>query len=378
MARRKFNNPQKDRARYHDSIRDMEYFRDRYTETRNEAPYSYITRFFRGDSDEAYNKNRLYYKQYQQAKDYVTDYRQHYIYDKEKEKNSYSAPKFKVAVKDFGRVADTAIREFPLEDVYGYYRTSNIRSNNRNTQAIAAALALNYGIRAGKKIYKMGKNMLFPREEKDNKAIRLPWKPNSVDIVDNKKAWQVKGFQYHDLPFSERDSSSEIKCFDAYYDNLVTNMGRFSLCNWVQTGTDFDDVVGTKIIMKKLIYQVYLNLTSPDTNNVIRIMIVYDYQPTSSPPIGTDLLVGTNALNFTNLSNRDRWLILYDKFYTVNVNNPNQIVQGVLDLKNLETTCSRDTVTYYPVFGRLYIFMTHLSSVIYTIATNTRVRYCNY
>lgn len=93
------------------------------------------------------------------------------------------------------------------------------------------------------------------------------------------------------------------------------------LLNGVSQGSDYTNRIGRKITMTSVFFRCTSSLaTSPNAISIpVRIMIVYDEQTNGADPAGTDLLqTPANAMALTNLSNRDRFKILYDKIRTIN------------------------------------------------------------
>jgi len=115
--------------------------------------------------------------------------------------------------------------------------------------------------------------------------------------------------------FGTRRTITEKKTVDVDPTALViTTTPTFNLLNGIATGTDFTDRIGRKVALKSLYMR--WNLTAEDqtvTDNLARILIVYDNQTNGAAPIIGDILKSSNPLSQLNLNNRDRFKILYDK-----------------------------------------------------------------
>jgi len=94
----------------------------------------------------------------------------------------------------------------------------------------------------------------------------------------------------------------------------VTSTATFNLLNGIATGTDFTDRIGRKVNLKSLFIR--YNVGPEDqtvTDNLVRILVVYDNQTNGAAPIIGDVLKSANSLSQLNLNNRDRFKVLWDK-----------------------------------------------------------------
>jgi len=113
---------------------------------------------------------------------------------------------------------------------------------------------------------------------------------------------------------------------------------RCPLLNGIATGTDYNARIGRKIMMKSIAlrYEIQMYMSDQASYNqanpqVVRVMLVYDKAPTgTTPPIWSDILDGNTAWNdaysvsdttpcFNNLSNRTRFVTLYDRLHNLGV-----------------------------------------------------------
>lgn len=103
----------------------------------------------------------------------------------------------------------------------------------------------------------------------------------------------------------------------------ITTTGSFTLLNGIVQGTDINQRIGRKIILRSIFLRAYVyvepavNPTSPllAAAQVGRIMLVWDRQANATTPAVTDILqtVAVNAQ--LNLANRDRFVILKEKMF---------------------------------------------------------------
>lgn len=116
----------------------------------------------------------------------------------------------------------------------------------------------------------------------------------------------------------------ELKTIDV--DNIsggVPAAGNITLLNGVSQGTDYTDRIGRKIMLKSILWRgfIYPNpaVTLPG-GSFCRIMIFYDCQTNATAPSVSDVLQTTSYDSPLNLTNRDRFKVMFDKFYAVNSN----------------------------------------------------------
>jgi len=146
-----------------------------------------------------------------------------------------------------------------------------------------------------------------------------------IFYADKQQAALAIRRQKGNLPASFNPSGTEIKAVDvppADYGFLLVGTGSsFTLLNGVQTGTAFFNRIGSRIEMKNLHIRGNIRLNATTAQEaVLRLIIVYDRQPTGSLPNITDLLqsrdqdgnVDNNGASEINLDLRDRFSILRD------------------------------------------------------------------
>lgn len=94
--------------------------------------------------------------------------------------------------------------------------------------------------------------------------------------------------------------------------------GSIILINGVAQGTDFTSRIGRKFQMKSLLlrFTIFSGSTAilPAT---ARWLVVYDKQANAAAPAVTDILDAVTTTSNGNLTNRDRFIIIYDKIHVI-------------------------------------------------------------
>jgi len=97
----------------------------------------------------------------------------------------------------------------------------------------------------------------------------------------------------------------------------VSSAGTVVLLNGVSQGTDYTNRIGRKIRMKSILYKttiLQLATVSNPTGTIVRVMLIYDNQTNASAPTVTDVLLTAEVDSPLNLTNRDRFRVLTDKW----------------------------------------------------------------
>lgn len=98
----------------------------------------------------------------------------------------------------------------------------------------------------------------------------------------------------------------------------ITTAGAVTLLNGVTQGADINNRIGRKITMKSILFRGFIlpSTTSAPNGDTVRFLLVYDTQPNSPAAIAlvTDILNSANYYAPLNLSNRDRFRVLCDKY----------------------------------------------------------------
>jgi len=124
-------------------------------------------------------------------------------------------------------------------------------------------------------------------------------------------------------------SGAEIKAIDildATYGFTAPAGGtQITLLNGIQTGTGFFNRIGSRIEMKSLRIRGFIYYALTSIQDAVRIIVVYDRQPTGALPTIANLLQGRDQVGTTqtagsseiNLDNRDRFTIVRDHRITI-------------------------------------------------------------
>lgn len=193
---------------------------------------------------------------------------------------------------------------------------------------------------------------------------------------------------------------AELKAFDtAQAQSVFATPANFTALNVPVTGTDYFNRIGRKIYMKNVhIRGVVNNLATSTTQEMVRMLIVYDSQPNTAFPVIADILQNANVAAATsvssdiNLVNRERFTILRDKQIIVypvtntagaltNLTIPDPIAQTYninefVKLKGLETTYNVTSGgTIADVTSGSLLFVTFGASGAWQINFHSRLRF---
>jgi len=108
----------------------------------------------------------------------------------------------------------------------------------------------------------------------------------------------------------------------------VNTTGSFTLLACPVPGTDMDDRIGRKVLLKSFYIRGYVATEWADTSCAVdanlsvqaqqcRMIVFFDLQPNGSAPAVTDLLTGASSVAMLNLNNRDRFKVLVDKQFVL-------------------------------------------------------------
>jgi len=155
---------------------------------------------------------------------------------------------------------------------------------------------------------------------------KLPTKKKTGSVTKKRKTSRRDGF------INPNASKPEVKFLDTFTDNEpfynVTNPHtHVTTCWWVQT----TNRVGTKVQLKGLEYQFVVYRTAAGVTNTfpsaVRVVIVYDKEPIAgSTAQWTDVFASQDSagasfsntfFNKPNVSEKDRFLILYDEMLSL-------------------------------------------------------------
>lgn len=127
-------------------------------------------------------------------------------------------------------------------------------------------------------------------------------------------------------PAAWQPVTTEIKAVDGIVSNYLFRTPpntSIALLNGIQTGAAFYNRVGSRVEMKNLHLRGYIQSAATSVTTNLRMLVVYDRQPTGALPVVSDILqsrdqtgaTATNGDSEINLDNRDRFIILRDKQY---------------------------------------------------------------
>lgn len=118
---------------------------------------------------------------------------------------------------------------------------------------------------------------------------------------------------------ANRRPKMELKCIDTPYSGqFFTLAGTFSLLNPIVVGSEIYQRNGRKVYMKSVHIRGVVTNAVTSQQDVARIMVVYDSQPSGATPTLAQLLSdstaaqATSGLSHINLANRERFKILRD------------------------------------------------------------------
>lgn len=120
-----------------------------------------------------------------------------------------------------------------------------------------------------------------------------------------------------------RRGRDELKVFDNNDQTTTTSQdGVVILLNGIAQGTDYTQRIGRKVCLRSLLtrFTCILNTgtTASETGDVVRLLIFYDSQTNATTPQVSDVLTSTSFDAQMNLTNRDRFKVVLDKFITMN------------------------------------------------------------
>lgn len=155
-----------------------------------------------------------------------------------------------------------------------------------------------------------------------------------------------------------------------------------TLLNGIANGTDASTRIGRKAIMKTILLRVNFSMAATSTRGgAFRILVVYDKQTNAAAPAITDILVTDNFNSANNLSNRDRFVTIFDQI-TDPVDAGGPCSNGVVLYKkiNLETLWNAGTTAAVGSIasGAIYMFIAQTGGILVanpSLVVNARVRY---
>lgn len=158
-----------------------------------------------------------------------------------------------------------------------------------------------------------------------------------------------------------------------------------NLVNGIAQGTDYNNRVGRRFLMKKI--QINLEINPGVAQTVAeqgRVLVVYDNQSNGAAPAIGDILSISSTTSFMNLNNRDRFKVIWDKRYkcpVVAATNNSEFIQIDQYFRKcaLEVTNSGTGATVGSIAtGGLYVIGLsdgNTATQVPTISFNCRIRY---
>lgn len=133
-------------------------------------------------------------------------------------------------------------------------------------------------------------------------------------------------------------------------------------------GSTASDRIGRKIVMRNLFIRWSFNMAATSTGgSPFRILIVYDKQCNAAAPAITDILLTDDVKSTMNLSNRDRFIVIWDKLTPAIGTTVAQAIHGkkFINLGGLETmynTGSAGTVGDI-TSGSMFLFTAQVGTI---------------
>lgn len=190
--------------------------------------------------------------------------------------------------------------------------------------------------------------------------------------------------------YSQR-GREELKVIDtAQITSPILTTATTILQNGVAQGTDFTNRVGRKVIVKSIHVKYFIGATftaDGATGDIIRYMLVWDYQANGALASASDILTTTDSLSGINLTNRDRFKVLYDKRHVMEAvdYNAGTIVAGngrpVFAQRYMRVNMpmifggTAATIGSIQTGSLVLLVLSANSSTAWSIASNIRVRF---
>lgn len=121
--------------------------------------------------------------------------------------------------------------------------------------------------------------------------------------------------------------------------SVSTDAPVVTLVNGVAQGSDFTNRIGRKTNWTSLQFKCHFASNAPDqAPQRLKVMVIYDKQPTNALPALTDILTASTSLAYNNLNNRDRFITLIDNECVMGeTDNPaTQTFSHVANTKNID------------------------------------------
>jgi len=216
---------------------------------------------------------------------------------------------------------------------------------------------------------------LPPAMRKNVNTVPQKKKMNST----NQQALRVGGW-------ANPSAGGEVKFVDNSV-SLATAIGAATwtagqLLNGLANGSDASTRVGRKVTLKSVLVRASAALAATSVGgSPLRILVVYDKQANATAPAITDILLADSFTSQNNLSNRDRFVTVFDQITdTLSVNSNFSLSQTMFKRINMETMFNAGSAGTIGdiTSGSLYLFFCQNSGITVAAPTmiyRTRVRY---
>lgn len=118
--------------------------------------------------------------------------------------------------------------------------------------------------------------------------------------------------------------ADELKTIDSTLTTAIPSTGLVNTISGVAAGTDYNNRIGRKIMMKSLLLRFALTpivSTSAPVGDTVRVIVFYDTQTNGVLPTIAQLLQNSQPDDPLNLDNRDRFRIIMDKYIAMPASN---------------------------------------------------------
>ena len=169
----------------------------------------------------------------------------------------------------------------------------------------------------------------------------------------------------------------------------VGSAGQVNLLNGVVAGTDYNQRIGRKTLIKSLLIRYTINPVASTVNpngDVVRVMVIYDNQTNGALPSVSDVLQSAFFQAPMNLNNRDRFKVIYDKFHPMAafaysagaLTTGSPITKNVTKYKKCSLDCifSGTTAAVGSIAtGGIYVLTISMTNAVSNINFDCRIRF---
>lgn len=182
----------------------------------------------------------------------------------------------------------------------------------------------------------------------------------------------------------------ELKFLDTVQSaSAVGTAGGNVLINGIIQGDDFNMREGRKVTWASLLFRGTIFATDAanlPTGDVVRVMVVWDNQPNAALAAVTDVLATASYESAMNLNNRERFMVISDKFYTIEASHytagaldggsPCPVFFNIFKKFNLNTIFSGTTAAVGSIStGTMFVLAISKAANISQLSFNSRLRF---